>query len=509
MITILHAARGLLSLLVCAPLLLGAPAQPTLRRRTKAEAMAQAATPAPSPETGQTPSAPEAPPNTYTLDIHRQDAETVLWEFAKRAKKSLTILDRPPTLITVTFINLPFDRALKEIVRAADLEYVKNEDGYTVGLPIDLKLRFPNPEDKDTAIEATYRCRRIDAASLVETIRPLFPEGDGFMVTPGPQFLTPEVESSGGLSDKNGPRTLKAAEKFNRTHDVVFSGKLGQVLRALTLARKLDRPRKQVRVNIRVVQMTTNASRNLGVAWMQSLSLTANEQGSVDTSQATSISSGNSNSNAATPQGQGLTLGRFTHSVVSLNATLNALEQTGESKTVANPTLLVLDGEKSFILSGTEYILPKLDKWDSLNQPIYSTETTRLGLYMQVGVQVGLDDDMVLTIYPQVTSLSGFTTVNTIPYPIINTIEEQATVRAIKGDVIVLGGIKRDSTTDAKSGIPFLGNLPFLGKLFSSDAKSKSTEELMFFLTPEIVEDTEQPLEMHLTVNPAAPPPAS
>lgn len=497
MISIPRPVRTLFTLLVCAPLLLGAPEAPSMRLRAKAEALAQAA----APETEQAPAASEAPPETYTLNVHRQDAETVLWEFAKRAKKNLIILDRPPTLITVAFANLPFDRALKEIVRAADLEFVKNEDGYTVGLPIDLKLRFPNPEDQDKFIEATYRCRRIDAASLAETIRLLFPEGDGFMVSPGPQFLTPEVEGAAGISDKNSSRALKVSEKPNRTHDVAFSGKPAQVLRALALARKLDRPRKQVRVNIRVVQMSTSASRNLGVAWMPNLTMTANENGNV--------ASPNVLGGSSAPQSTGLSLGRFTHSVVSLTATLNAMEQAGESKTVANPTLLVLDGEKSFILSGTDYVLPKVDGRDSNGQPIYSTDTTKLGLYMQVGVQVGLDDDMVLNIYPQVTSLNGFTTVNTIPYPIINTIEEQATVRAVKGDVIVLGGIKRDTTTDTKNGIPFLGKLPFLGNLFSSDSRTKNTEELMFFLTPEIVEDTERPFEMSLSVTPAALPPAS
>jgi type II secretory pathway component GspD/PulD (secretin) len=125
-----------------------------------------------------------------------------------------------------------------------------------------------------------------------------------------------------------------------------------------------------------------------------------------------------------------------------------------------------------------------------------------------VGVQVGLDDDMVLNIYPQVTNLTGFTTVDRVDYPIINTIEEEATVRAVKGDVIVLGGIKRDVTTDSKAAVPGLASLPVLGKLFSNDSKTKNTEELMFFLTPEIVEDAEQPLEMKLSVSPGAVPPA-
>ena len=120
-----------------------------------------------------------------------------------------------------------------------------------------------------------------------------------------------------------------------------------------------------------------------------------------------------------------------------------------------------------------------------------------------MGVQVGLDDDMVLTLYPQVTSLQTFQDINGAEYPIIDTVEEQATVRALKGEVIVLGGLKDTVSSDSRSGVPFLSKLPIIGKLFSNDDKEKNDEELMFVLTPEIVEDQPTPLDMNLKVTPA------
>ena len=71
-------------------------------------------------------------------------------------------------MVSVHFKNLPFEKALKRLLLAADLDYVKVEDGYTVGLPIDLKLRFPNADNPDEVVEATYRCRRIDAGTLAK-----------------------------------------------------------------------------------------------------------------------------------------------------------------------------------------------------------------------------------------------------------------------------------------------------------------------------------------------------
>ena len=437
----------------------------------------------------------------YSVEIYRQDAETVLWEFAKRAGRTLTLLERSPTLISVYFERLTFEKGLREILRAADLDYVKEDDRYTVGLPIDLRLRFPQADDK--IIEATYRCRRINAKSLVETLETIFHEDD-FRIATGPEFLTPEVESVGGVKEESASRILSPVDQKFSTHDVVMQGPPDLVMRALSLARKFDRPRKQVRVNIRVVQMTTSAAKNLGVAWMQSLDISANEVG-----RSVLDSDGNALTNSKVPQGTGLSLGKFTHSVVNINATLNAMEQAGNSRTVANPTLLVLDGEKSFILSGTEYVLPRLESRDSNGQAVYTTENTKLGLYLQVGVQVGLDDDMVLNIYPQVSKLDSFKTINSIDYPVINTIEEQATVRAVKGDVIVLGGIRKDLTTGTKNAVPFLSKVPFLGRLFKNNASTHDTEELVFFLTPEIIDDPEPALDMKFSEHPPAPPAAS
>jgi type II secretory pathway component HofQ len=439
----------------------------------------------------------------FTMEVYHQDAEEVIWAFAKKANIRVILLDRSPLLISFYFTNLPVEEAFREILRAADLDFVKTEHGYVVGLAIDLKLRFPNPEDK--VIEATYRCRRIGADTLVKTIEKAFGETSEFRASIGPEFLTPAVEdaSTVGGEDARDARVLKVSNPEYRTHDVVFSGPPDMVRRALSLARKFDRPRKQVRVNVRVVQMTSNASRNLGVAWMQSLNLSANELPTA------SLSGDTSTGSTSLPQGAGLSLGKFTHSVISVNATLNALEQSGESRTLANPTLLVLDGEKSFILSGTKYVLPEISLKDPSGQASYSTTTVKLGLYLQVGVQVGLDDDMVLTIYPQVSTLSSFTTINTIQYPVITTVEEQATVRAVKGDVIVLGGLKKEVTSDSKAGVPFLASLPLIGKLFSNDLKQKTTEELMFVLTPEIIEDKEPTLDMKMSVQPAPGQPVS
>jgi hypothetical protein len=445
--------------------------------------------PAPSPERPQPAPAAQGEP-LYSLEAIRQNAQNLILEFARRARKSVTMLEPSYSLINASFMDLPFEKALGRLCQAADLEFIKDEDGYLVGLPIDLKLRFPRPDaSPDETVDATYRCRRIDALSLAQSVDRLL-GAENIRSTIGPLFLTPPVESAGGTGE-NGIRTLAAGDRTFRTHDVAFTGKPAYVRRALALARKFDRPRKQVRVKVRIMQMSTSLVRDLGINWMDSLSFTANEQ----------PNQYDASGNAINQVGN-IHLGRFTHSPLTLNATLNAAEVAGKTKTLSNPTLLVLDGEKGFILSGVRYVYPKLALTNANGQTTYDTTEQKEGIYLQVGVQVGLDDDMTLTLYPQVTSLQDFQIINGAKYPIINTVEEQATVRALKGEVIVLGGLRQSSSTDTQAAVPFLGRIPVLGKLFASDTKKRGEQELVFFLTPEIVDDPVYPLNMKLETRP-------
>jgi len=232
------------------------------------------------------------------------------------------------------------------------------------------------------------------------------------------------------------------------------------------------------------------------VDWMTSVGIAAVEN--TPTTPSSSIYGSSSTSSVV----NGMTLGRFNHSPINLNATLNAMESSGKGRVLSNPTLLVLDGEKGFILSGTRYVYPKITTNSASGQPIYDKTEEKLGVYLQVSVQVGLDDDMVMSIYPQVSSLKQLQAISGGNYPIISTQEEQATVRAVRGDVIVLGGLTLDTATEDDAAVPFLARLPILGKLFQRRTTHHDTSELLFFLTPEIVDEVVPALDASIEVQP-------
>lgn len=426
------------------------------------------------------PAAPPAPAGApssaspgmlYGMSVTQQDVKAVLLEFARKTDRPMSIPDLPTQLISLTFQDLPFEKALAQILDAGRLEHRLVDGVYVIGLPIDLKLRFPSPGD--TVLDATYRCRRISADSLANSIRNVLPE---LKITTGALFLSPTLEGTGNSGSGDQVRALRATDIAFRTHDVLFSGAPDLVRRALAIAQKFDRPRKEVRINIRVVSVDREAEHDLGVNWMNSLAFNVKERVPA-----------NSADNQSIP---GLRLGTFDHTPLALTATLNALERKGLSRTLSNPTVTLLDGERSFILNGERYLYPRFTGKDQNGQSIYDVGVEKIGVYLQVGVQVGLDNDMVLSLYPQVSSLATPHTVNGAEYPAITTAEEQTTVRATSGETLVLGGMMQDTEQRSKAGLPFLSRIPFLGRLFSSNSTQSNKSELMIILTPELVEET-------------------
>ena len=305
-----------------------------------------------------------------------------------------------------------------------------------MGLPIDLKLRFPSPTPAPT------RSSTPPTGAGGSTPRRLVKTIDRLLARPRHQDQRrPRVPDPAGGEQSAAPATAgsrpcrRGTDNF-RTHDVGFSGKPAFVRRALALARKFDRPRKQVRVKVRIdADDLPRSSGTWGWTGWTSLAFTANE------AQPTEVGTAQRQHHPH-PMGNGL---------------LSASSPTRPCSCQRHPERRWSGGQDQDPLQShpagagrREGLHPqrhevRLPQGRASATPTARPPTTppseKTGIYLQVGVQVGLDDDMVLTLYPQVTSLQAFQIINGAKYPIINTVEEQATVRALKGDVIVLGGL--------------------------------------------------------------------
>jgi type IV pilus assembly protein PilQ len=299
-----------------------------------------------------------------------------------------------------------------------------------------------------------------------------------------------------------------------RTNVVIMTDTADKIAQAKELIRKLDRVTPQVIIEARVVEATTDFSRDIGTQWgtglgVQSTELLdfgrpdledANESGGLTDDVQDSLNNrvgfgperGYNNLGgtygynmamnfpvAAENFGSiGFNFVRIAGTPFLLNATLQALESKGEAKIISAPKVVTLDNKQAVIKQGVSY-------------PIQTVEDG------EVNVEF-VDVDLLLEVTPHVTpdnriSMSINITKNDLGQIIQNqqsftTKEAQTELLVNDGDTVVIGGIIKTTDRSDFSGIPGLAKIPILGWFFKNEGQSDSKEELLIFITPRIVQ---------------------
>jgi type II secretory pathway component GspD/PulD (secretin) len=125
---------------------------------------------------------------------------------------------------------------------------------------------------------------------------------------------------------------------------------------------------------------------------------------------------------------------------------------------------------------------------DSINE---QANTVTVGMVMTVTPQISSDGYAMLDIAPTMTRLAGMVTSpgGTSSAPILEIKQANTMVRVKDNEVVVLGGLIQEETTDSNRSVPVLGEIPGVGKAFGSTYKATSRKELVIFLVPSILPD--------------------
>lgn len=460
--------------------------------------------------------AAQEPAKRYDVTADNQHLETFLLELASKESAHIRFLRLLDFRFTLQTRNATFEDVLRQVCETQDLAFRRTEDRtWVVGYPEDIEVAFD--KDKDAAqVEVVYRARHLTVESLSESLNLTFP---GLKAYPGPTFKSPTLNaqtstassfagpsgpsgpsypsgpggpsgpsfgpSSGGPSSpftSSGSNTGNALRRF----DVIIVGPPELARRALAFARKLDSGRQQVRINVKLIELTDSDTRDLGIIWGL-----PGETGGPPEVTFTELPKSDLTTQtfAGNPR---LKFGAFAHTPVAANLTLQAAEALSKVKTLANPSLMVLDGERCSIQIGDRILYPKQTGVNSQGNPTYDTAELRTGVFLQMAPQIGLDHDVVLSVYPQDSSVTSYSNYSGTAYPVVTTREAQTTVRLRNGEMLVIGGLKVDSDTQTKAAIPLLGSIPVLGVLFGGHSKKKNSSELVLMIQPEIM-DAEGP----------------
>ena len=252
----------------------------------------------------------------------------------------------------------------------------------------------------------------------------------------------------------------------------------------LTTINQLDTAPLQVMINAVIAQVILTDDKSFGVDWSRVLE---DADGSV-TRLGTSFlpTAGEDGSSLG-----GLLFNRaFLDGAARVEATLEAIAINNDVRLLARPSLSVINNQEGLIRIGAE-VPVQLGETVGVG----GTATTNIqyrptGIELQITPRINDDGVVNLTIRQELSSVSGTAGVN--QNPIFQNQEIETTVIVRDGENVVLGGLIQESNDRLNSGVPFLNQVPVLGKLFSYQQDNNERTELFIVLRPEIINVNQQ-----------------
>ncbi len=277
---------------------------------------------------------------------------------------------------------------------------------------------------------------------------------------------------------------------------------------------KLDIRRRQVYVEVAIIEMSLTKMRDLGFELqspVRTSSLTDNST-SVTTIGGTNFPGPNSgivgaiaNGPAAFAQMSGLAVGvikgTFTFQgkqYLSVGALLHALQTDGNVNVLSTPNLLTMDNQKAEIMVGQNvpFITGQTQNAITGSQTLFNTVNRQdVGIKLQLTPQIASDDNVRLEVNQEISDVIASTLSN--PAGPTTTKRSASTTVVVKDrQTMVIGGLMQDNLTTSESKVPFLGDIPILGWLFKSKTTSVDKTNLMIFITPYIIKNEGEAAEL-------------
>ena len=326
--------------------------------------------------------------------------------------------------------------------------------------------------------------------------------------------------AGGGASRTNNGLSY-SIESHEETNSLVITSPPDLMNSFMDIIDRLDIPRVQVHVEAIIVEITESKGKQLGVQWLFGqkgggnvptglINFPSSGIGITDIAGAASLSqdqtngsttSLDNNGNPVTTNnstsgdngaalatllrglaGAGIGFGKTSTSGLSYGAFVQALANDADINILSTPSITTLDNEEASMIVGQEVPITTGQALGSGNaNPFQTTERKEIGIKLKVTPQVNSGSAIRFGIEQEVSSLVGG------GGQIFNTRKITTSVMVNDGGMIVLGGLISDSVRTSKSKVPFLGDIPYLGKLFRSDSSTTEKTNLMVFIHPTIL----------------------
>ena len=318
------------------------------------------------------------------------------------------------------------------------------------------------------------------------------------------------AQTTSPLSASAGPSTGGFVQADPGTNSLIITAPEPLYRQLRAVIDQLDSRRAQVYIESLIVEVDPQQSSNFGIQWQ----LLGNINGSNIPGAGTNFSTNNGtigSSSILTSQGatsalatlatlgSGGNIGLIKNfggaNGFGLSAIANALNSQSGTNILSTPNLVTLDNEEARIVVGQNvpFITGSFSSTGAgtgVSNPFQTIERKDVGTTLKIKPQIGENGTIRMTIYQESSSVAATTAVGTANAgPTTNKRSIESTVVVDDGQIIVLGGLIEDNYTIARDKVPLLGDIPFLGALFRSEARTRKRSNLMVFLRPVVLRD--------------------
>ena len=269
------------------------------------------------------------------------------------------------------------------------------------------------------------------------------------------------------------------------TNTLLFYGTESEALSVHEIISALDVVPKQVSLEARVVAVSKEAAKQLGVEWSWS-SLPQYPRVRDDVSGTWKIGERNAGTGGTSAPGI-IRFGRGPEGVpyeFYYSAAIRALITDGRAKMLARPNVTTVQGREALINIGAEVPVPRTATSNSVTTT--GIEYREAGIILRYTPRVTADGNIVARVH---TEVSTPVYVDELKAYRFQKRSADTTVRLRDGETMVIGGLIDSDESRSLSKIPFLGDLPVLGAFFRSVRTSKTETELMIFLTAHVLDE--------------------
>ncbi len=293
-----------------------------------------------------------------------------------------------------------------------------------------------------------------------------------------------------------------------QTHNLVVIADETTAEQIRNVIQNLDAPKRQVLIKVVFLEVQRNDGSDIGVeAGYQKNNLGSGIAGSA--ANAFGLAGANSlvtNFNAVSgvlgtalsPSTAGGANGIYQLATSEFQATLKAIATAGRAQVLSRPSILARDGQLAKIVVGQSAPLPTSVSYQPSGNstiPIVNVTYTDVGIILNVTPFIGANNLVEMIVQPQISSIDGTKSQaigNGAEAPYLNIRSADTVVVTPDAEPVVIGGLIANEKNSTDKKVPFLGDIPLIGNLFKTSAKSDNKTELMIFLTPHIVQSPRQ-----------------